>query len=240
MYGRRKNIIASKTSPAKILPNNLKENDIILDISDKSSNIPTKNFKGLAKFKNFLMWVNVPKTTIPKKLVTSTDITANAKVKFKSAAGDLNNGTLSLPFLNIKEPTPGSSPSQFEVSIKIKIVAIKGKYFSAASSVPKTDFISPKSASIPISTIPCTFPGISLILFLKTTEKIIKIKETIIPKSSPLVTLKPPMLNNSCAFNDIASIKLKNQALLYINLYKLTREFNFLQAKTPLLGRFYC
>ncbi len=196
--------MANKISPAKILPNNLKENDIILDISDKNSNIPTKKLIGLEKFINFLRCVNNPKTTIPKKLVAKTEIIANAKVKFKSAAGDLNSGTDVPPLLKITDPTPGSRPNQFEVSIKIKTVAINGKYFSAASLVPKTDSINPKSPSIPISTTPCTIPGTILILLLKITEKINNTKDATSAKSKPFVMLKFPIVNICCAFKDIS------------------------------------
>jgi len=153
-YGKRKNMIVSKTSPAKTFPNNLKENDTILDNSDINSNIPTKKLIGLEKLRNFLICANTPNTTMPKKLVVKTAIIARANVKFKSAAGDLNNATLSWPFSKTKDPTPGRMPSQFEVSIKIKIVAIKGRYFSAASLVPKTELINPKSPSMLISTTP--------------------------------------------------------------------------------------
>jgi len=208
-----------------MFPNNLKENDIILEISDKNSNIPTKNLIGLEKFKNFLICVNIPKTTIPKKFVAKTAIMAKANVKFKSAAGERNNGTVSWPSLKTNEPTPGRRPSQFDVNTNMKIVAIKGKYFSAASIDPKTDFIKFKRLSIPISTATCIFPGTILILLLKKTEKTIKTKETIKPKSRPLVMLKFPILNKCCALSDISSIK--NQVPLYINFKKRAIEPDF-------------
>ena len=48
--GSKNVIIASKTSPAKILPNKRKENEIILANSCISSRIPTKKFTGLETF----------------------------------------------------------------------------------------------------------------------------------------------------------------------------------------------
>ena len=210
MYGSKENITASKTSPAKIFPNNLNEKDIILAISEINSNIPIKNLSGLEKFKNFLRCVNNPSTTIPKKFVAKTASMANANVKFKSAAGDLNNGIFSLPSFKIKEPTPGSRPNQLETNIKTKMLATSGKYFSAASSDPKTDFIRFKNHSIITSTAPCTFPGTNLILLLKIIEKIIKTKDTINAKSRPFVMFQLPILNNCCAFNEISSTGFNN------------------------------
>ena len=147
-------MIVSKTSPAKIFPNNLNENDINLAISDKNSSIPTKKLIGLLKLRNFFKCLNVPKIATPKKLVTNTAITAKAKVKFKSAAGDLKRGTIPSSPLCIIEPTPGSIPIQFESKIKIKIDKTNGKYFSAFAFDPKTDSINPKNISTNISTAP--------------------------------------------------------------------------------------
>ena len=190
-----------------MFPNNLNENDITLDISDKNSNIPTKKLIGLEKLINFFICANVPKTTIPKKLVVKTAIIAKAKVKFKSAAGDLKSGINFSPSLNSKDPTPGSSPNQLEVNTKMNIVAINGKYFSAAALVPKTDSIKSKSPSNPISTTACTFPGTILIFVLKIIEKVIKSKATTAARSKPFVILKFPILNRCSAFKDI-SIKI--------------------------------
>ena len=52
--GKRNAITANKTSPAKILPNNLKEKDITLANSLISSKKPTKKLIGLEKLINFL------------------------------------------------------------------------------------------------------------------------------------------------------------------------------------------
>lgn len=147
-------MIINKTSPAKIFPNNLNENDINLAISDKNSSMPTKKLTGLEKLKNFLKCVKTPNIVTPKKFVTNTDITAKAKVKFKSAAGDLKRGTPACSFLKMKEPTPGSKPNQFDNNIKTKIVKTKGKYFSDFSFDPKTDSIKLKNISINISIAP--------------------------------------------------------------------------------------
>ena len=83
-----------KISPAKTFPNNLKEKETIFEISDISSNMPTKKFIGFEKFKNFFMWVANPKTIIPKKFVVKTAIMAKANVKFRSAAGERNKDIL--------------------------------------------------------------------------------------------------------------------------------------------------
>src|SRR3989344_5589155 len=86
----------------------------------------------------------------PKTLVTITEITANANVKFKSGAGDLKIGTVCAPFLINKDPTPGKIPNKFETIIKIKMVATSGKYLSAFWAEPKVESINPK-------TTPCSF-----------------------------------------------------------------------------------
>ena len=181
---------------------------MILANSEIISNNPIKNSIGPLKLKYFPRCLNIPTEAIPIIFVTNTEITANANVKFKSAAGERKSGNSSLPFLNIIDPTPGNVPKRFETNIKIKIVAIKGKYFSAASMEPNVDSIKPIRLSTPISTAPCNFPGTSRILLRKKMEKAIKIKDAIKVIKSPFVTLKLPMLNNSCAFNEIASIKL--------------------------------
>ena len=183
-YGAKNETIVSKTSPAKTFPNNRKEREIIFESSDIISKIPIKNSIGPLKLINFPMCLNVPTDAIPIIFVTITDITANANVKFKSAAGERKRGTS--PYL--RDPTPGNIPKRLEVNTNIKIVAIKGKYFSAASIDPSVEFISPKSPSTPISTAPCNFPGINLIFDLIIIEKVIRSKETTKVKNNPFVT----------------------------------------------------
>lgn len=209
-YGARKEIIVSKTSPAKTFPNNRKDKEIIFANSEISSKIPIKKSIGPLKLKYFPKCLKTPTDAIPIIFVTITEITANAKVKFRSAAGERKSGTLSLPLLNINEPTPGNIPKRFEVNIKIKIVATSGKYFSAAFMLPKVDSISPKSISKPISTAPCNLPGTSLILLLITRAKIIKTKQTTNVKKKLFVTPKFPILNMCSAFNEISSIMRVN------------------------------
>ena len=132
-----------------------------------------------SRLNGFVGGIAMGLAAIPIIFVTITEITANAKVKFKSAAGERKSGTSLPPFFIIKEPTPGKSPKRLETNIKIKIVATSGKYFSAASILPNVESIKPKSASNPISTAPCSFPGTNLILLLKIREKAIKSSDTI-------------------------------------------------------------
>ena len=201
-YGAKNETIVSKTSPAKTFPNNRNDKEIILANSEISSKIPIKKSIGPLKFINLPMCLKVPIAVIPIIFVTKTEITANAKVKFKSAAGERKSGTSP----NFNDPTPGNIPKRFEVKTNIKIVAINGKYFSAASIDPSVELISPNKPSTPISTAPCSFPGIVLILDLNTMANVIKIKDTTKVRNNPFVTLKLPMLNMCCAFKDISSI----------------------------------
>ena len=211
-YGAKKEIIVNKTSPAKTFPNNRKDKEIILANSEIISKIPIKKSIGPLKLKYFPKCANIPTEAIPIIFVTITEITANAKVKFKSAAGERKSGTSVPLLLYINDPTPGNIPIRFEHKIKIKIVAINGKYFSAASMLPKVDSINPKSISNPISTAPCNFPGIILILLRKKIENAIKSKDTTKVKNNPFVIGKLPILNICCAFNDISSININHRA----------------------------
>jgi hypothetical protein len=187
-YGTKKEIIVNKTSPAKTFPNNRKVNEIIFANSETSSSIPIKKSIGPLKLKYFPKCLNAPTDAIPIIFVTITEITAKAKVKFRSAAGERRSGTASPAFLKVNDATPGNMPIRFETQTKIKIVAIKGKYFSASAIDPKVESIRFKSISNPISTAPCNFPGTNLILLLKTSEKIIKIKDTTKVRNNPFVT----------------------------------------------------
>jgi hypothetical protein len=217
MYGNKKNITVNNTSPANMFPNNLNENDIILAISDIDSNIPIKKLSGFEKFKNFFMCEKNPSITIPKKLAAKTDNIAKAKVKFRSAAGARRSGKAIPSSCITKDPTPGKRPSQFEVSTKIKMVAIKGKYFSAFSLLPKTDAIKFNKNSTISSTAPCTKPGINLIFFLKIKAKINITKDANRAKSKLLVMPKSPMLKIFSAFNDISmgGINKKSSSIIY-------------------------
>jgi hypothetical protein len=206
MYGAKNEIIVNKTSPAKTFPNSLKDNEIILANSDIISKIPMKKLIGLLKFKYFPICLKLPTAVMPKMLVTITEITANANVKFKSAAGERKSGTSTCPLSNINDPTPGKIPNKFEHKIKIKIVATNGKYFSAFSIEPNVELIKLSSASMPISTAACNFPGTVLIVLLKSKDKIIRAIETTRVVKSPLVNGKFPIWNNCWAFNDISSI----------------------------------
>ncbi len=188
-YGAKKEIIVISTSPANTFPNNRKDNEMIFANSEIASKIPIKNSIGPWKFIYFPKCLNVPTEAIPIILVTMTEITANAKVKFKSAAGERKSGVS----WKLNDPTPGKIPKRLEHIMKIKIVATKGKYFSAAFAVPKVDSISPKSDSTPISTAPCNFPGTILILLRKTKEKVIKIADTTKVRSRPFVNVKLPI-----------------------------------------------
>ena len=119
--------MVSKTSPAKTFPNSLNDKEMIFAISETISNIPIKNLMGFWKFKNFLICEKKPTAMIPKMLVITTEITAKANVKFRSAAGERKNGTSFPWFLIKKEPTPGKMPSRLDTIIKIKMVAMREK-----------------------------------------------------------------------------------------------------------------
>jgi len=187
IYGARKNTIVKRTSPAKTLPNNRKENEIILENSDKSSNMPTKNFIGFEKLKNFLICIRKPSAATPKKLVDKMAIIARARVKLRSLAGDLSNGILPSSLCKINEPTPGSNPSQLETRIKIKIVAISGRYFSDFFLSKKTESIRESRDSIKNSAIFWIMSGTDFIFFLNFHAKTDKIKSAIKDKNKPLV-----------------------------------------------------
>jgi hypothetical protein len=138
--GARNPTITKSTSPAKIFPKRRKENEIILMNSEINSRRPTKEKMGLFKVKNFERCFLKPRAKIPRRFTLKTEITEIAIVKLRSLAGDRKKGTR-CEFLRPTEPTPGKSPSQFEESIKIKTVAISGKYFSERYRDPKTESI---------------------------------------------------------------------------------------------------
>ena len=86
--------------------------------------MPIKNTTGFLKLINLLICANDPTAIIPIILVVITEITANAKVKFKSAAGERKSGICFPSWSIIKDPTPGKMPERLEAIIKIKIVKI--------------------------------------------------------------------------------------------------------------------
>ena len=53
-YGTKKKIIVSNTSPAKTFPNNRKDKEIILAISEINSKIPIKKFIGFVVLFEFI------------------------------------------------------------------------------------------------------------------------------------------------------------------------------------------
>ena len=59
MSGIKKAITASRTSPAKMLPNNLKAKDMIFANSLRSSRKPTKKLIGFERSKNFLKYLKL-------------------------------------------------------------------------------------------------------------------------------------------------------------------------------------
>lgn len=83
-------ITANRTSPAKILPNNLNENDSVLPISDISSRIPTIKSMGVFKLMYFFIYLN-PRCLNPSKLVTTIDSNAREIVIERSVVGALNS-----------------------------------------------------------------------------------------------------------------------------------------------------
>lgn len=133
MKGTRVIMTTSKTSPAKTFPKSLNEKEIIFATSLTSSKIPTKNFIGELKLINFFPYLIIPKAIIPKTWVAKTETIASAKVVFKSLFVDLSKGIKELcpPSFAVSkkpiEPIPGTSPSQLERIIKIKIVVTIGK-----------------------------------------------------------------------------------------------------------------
>ena len=149
--------------------------------------MPTKNFIGLEKLRNFLICLKKPSSIIPNKLVDKIAIMASVKVKLISLAGDLNKGTLPCSLCIINEPTPGSNPNQLETKIKIKIVAIKGKYFSDFFLLKRTESIKKSNDSIKNSAIFCAKSGTSFTVFLNIKAKEDKIKKTIKDKNKLFV-----------------------------------------------------
>ena len=82
-------ITTNNTSPAKMLPNNLNENEINLPNSDTNSRIPTKILIGPWKLMYLPMYANLF-TLKPTIFVTTTDINANAIPADQSAVGARN------------------------------------------------------------------------------------------------------------------------------------------------------
>ena len=93
-----KAMTTSRTSPAKTLPNNRKEKEIILETSPISSSIPIKKLIGLERLMNFLPYLKKPIAAMPKIWIDSTVMTARAIVILRSALAERKRGTrISLP-----------------------------------------------------------------------------------------------------------------------------------------------
>ena len=82
----------SSTSPANTFPNRRKEKEIIFATSAMPSSIPKKKARGLLKEINLLKCLENPIAAIPNILVILTEITANARVVFRSLAGARRKG----------------------------------------------------------------------------------------------------------------------------------------------------
>lgn len=157
MYGTRKPIISSSTSPAKMLPKRRKDREIIFVNSPIISKKPIKKFIGLEKLIYLEIEAFIPCARTPITFIVTIVISARAKVKFRSLAGARKKGIIwcppSKPSWTVpKEPIPGRSATQFEIKIITKSVVMNGKYFIAFFSVPKTEVMFPSQLSIPSST----------------------------------------------------------------------------------------
>ena len=139
MYGTKKATTSNKTSPAKIFPNNLKENDSTLTASDIISKKPKINFIGLLIFRNLPIYLFIPKTFKEKNCIEKTENKASANVVVKSLFGDLSTDKLPVGVLIKKEPKkPGTNAIKFAVTINKKNVAMSGNIFLDNSLSPVT------------------------------------------------------------------------------------------------------
>ena len=182
-----------------MLPNNLKEKEIILTNSDSSSRSPTKEKIGFFRVKNFEKCCLNPKARDPKRFTEKTAMAAKAMVKFKSLEGG-RNIDMKLPFCKPTEPMPGIKPSQFDANTKRKIVAIKGRYFSASLRSGSTESMNFNTFSTTSSRKFCIAPGTRDNL---ERVKIAKVKSRAEIKKevkSEFVTEKLPILKISSAF----------------------------------------
>src|SRR3989338_7234454 len=165
---------ASKTSPAKILPNKRKDKMATLANSPTTSIRPTKTLIGLTtimvgscqifpgisssacRLINLLKYFQKPKAATEKIWLATTPTMAKAKVVFKSAVPPRKNGIkIFSPCSEATwpiEPTPGKSPSQLFSKINTKKLKTKGKYFKVFWRESVTESNTPSSISATAST----------------------------------------------------------------------------------------
>ena len=130
IYGLRNAITSNKTSPAKIFPNSLNENDRALTLSDIISKNPRINLSGFAKFKNLAMYCLTPNACKEKNWMEKTENNANANVVVKSLLGERNTDSVFELIVIKNEPkNPGIRDNRFALTIKRKNVEIKGRIF---------------------------------------------------------------------------------------------------------------
>ena len=169
------------------------------------------------KLKNLEAYDLAPTAIIPRRLIAKTVISAIASVKLRSLAGDLKKGTSSFaPSFSSKNPTepmPGKMPSQLDSRMKIKMVATKGRYFSAFSREPKTPSIRPRKLSTKTSKIFCGVAGKTAIFLKIKNPRAVKMTVTIQPITRVLVTGRPKTSNNFSAAISMRGIR----AILYKN-----------------------
>lgn len=145
---------------------------------------------------------------IPRRLMLISEIIARAIVKFRSLAGALKIGTKEcFPLcsrFNPTGPTNGKSPNQFEVIMKRKMVAMRGRYFSDKRRSPKTESMNFKICSSKSSKILWIFPGTRLIFLLIINPRDSRTKRLTIARRRAFVTGHEPMRNISSALSDIS------------------------------------
>src|SRR3989344_3217089 len=146
-YGARNPTMVKSTSPAKMFPNSLNENEIILTNSEINSSNPAKERIGFLRVKNLEKYFLKPRAVVPKNCTPIMTMDASAIVKLRSAAGALKRGTVDASWLIKTLPTPGRSPSQLEIQINKKTVVTTGKYFKESARSPKTESMSFKTSS---------------------------------------------------------------------------------------------
>jgi hypothetical protein len=134
IYGTKKAITKSNISPAKILPNNLKENESTFTLSDIISKKPRINATGLEKLKNLLKYPFSPRVFSEKNWMENTENRANANVVVKSLLGERRIDTSPVGVCTKKDPKkPGMNATKFAVTIKKKKVEMSGNIFFESS-----------------------------------------------------------------------------------------------------------
>src|SRR3989344_7694039 len=115
---------------------------------------------------NFEKYLKKPTNEIPNIWIAMTEITAKARVMLISLFVDRKKGTIAdsspCPSMSPIEPKPGSMPIKFEIRIKRKKVATKGKNLFVFSMSPVTVVIKDSMPSNKASNKFCNLPGTTL------------------------------------------------------------------------------